>query len=163
MLLKPDVPESPSFTQRMSHDEYVALFSRIMTVVCPELTPAEQLASIEVRPDVLLRCVLLHHRLTLCWTTGGLGERPCGARRCPRNAQPPAVLRFHLRDRGCVWRRRVLGHACSFLVHPLPIAADIWCDTVEWQEYHEFLGMLYSYIARRGKLIQMEGAWVCFA
>mgnify|MGYP001438501079 CR=1 FL=1 len=26
MLLKPDVPESPSFTQRMSHDEYVALF-----------------------------------------------------------------------------------------------------------------------------------------
>ena len=54
-------------------------------------------------------------------------------------------------------------HVASYLVHTLPFAADIWCDTVEWQEYHEFLGMLYSYIARRGKLIQMEGAWVCFA
>lgn len=82
---------------------------------------------------------------TRCSATGG-------------SAIPSSRSRVRWRSR-CAWRM----HVASYLVHTLPFAADIWCDTVEWQEYHEFLGMLYSYIARRGKLIQMEGAWVCSA
>jgi len=47
MLLKPSTPDgSHSFAQRMSKDEYVAVFKRILSVVCPGLSPEEQWESI---------------------------------------------------------------------------------------------------------------------
>ena len=146
-LVKPSIPGSSSFAQRMSYEEYLAVYKRIMTVVCPELTPAEHLASIQVSRISATHACLGSYR---AWYT----------------CQLPYIWRLW-----CVqadWDRDRTEHnvAHETLSHrrffgSLFELADIWCEGVTWEEYHEFLRVLYNCIAKGGQLLHLSGTRGC--